>query len=161
MPGRTTPPRKFEGIEALEAILADPEARVWVDVTAAANVPVDAVTRLLDLHPLIAADIAERNQRARVTEVEGAIHVVLFWVAYEGSVTELEIDLVLEKRALLTVHEPGWDPFALQQLRGDAAGAPQARAGLRAVRDHRRDRRRATSPCWTRSRTRSTASRTP
>ena len=115
-------PRKFEGIEALEAILADPEARVWVDVTAAANVPVDAVTRLLDLHPLIAADIAERNQRARVTEVEGAIHVVLFWVAYEGSVTELEIDLVLQRRALLTVHEPGWDPFTLQQLRGDAAG---------------------------------------
>ena len=115
-------PRKFEGIEALEAVLADPEARVWVDVTAAADVPVDAVTRLLDLHPLIAADIAERNQRARVTEVEGAIHIVLFWVAYEGSVTELEIDLVLEKRALLTVHEPGWDPFSLQQLRGDAGG---------------------------------------
>ena len=60
-------PRKFEGIDALKAILADPEARVWVDVTAPANAPVDAVTRLLDLHQLIADDIAERNQRARIT----------------------------------------------------------------------------------------------
>jgi magnesium transporter len=113
--------RPFEGIDALRDLLADPEAMVWVDVTAAANAPVDEVTRLLDLHPLIADDIAERNQRARITEVEGAIHIVLFWVAYEGQVTELEVDLVLDKRSLLTVHEPGWDPATLQQLRGDPA----------------------------------------
>ncbi len=113
--------RSFEGIDALRDVLADPEARVWVDVTAASNVPVDEVTRLLDLHPLIADDIAERNQRARITEVEGAIHIVLFWVAYEGQVTELEVDLVLDQRSLLTVHEPGWDPATLQQLRGDPA----------------------------------------
>jgi magnesium transporter len=112
--------RKFEGVDALKAILADPEARVWVDVTAPANAPVDAVTRLLDLHQLIADDIAERNQRARITMVEGAIHIVMFWVIYEGAVTELEVDLVLERRSLLTVHEPGWDPYTLQQLRGDA-----------------------------------------
>ena len=113
--------RTFEGIDALREVLADPEARVWVDVAAASSVPVDEVTRLLDLHPLIADDIAERNQRARITEVEGAIHIVLFWVAYEGQVTELEVDLVLDHRSLLTVHEPGWDPATLQQLRGDPA----------------------------------------
>ena len=28
---------------------------------------------------------------------------------------------MLGQRSLLTVHEPGWDPFALHQLRGDAA----------------------------------------
>ena len=113
-------PRKFEGVDALKTILSDPQARVWVDVTAPANAPVDSVTRLLDLHTLIADDIAERNQRARITMVEGAIHIVMFWVIYEGAVTELEVDLVLERRSLLTVHEPGWDPYALQQLRGDA-----------------------------------------
>jgi magnesium transporter len=114
-------PRAFEGIEALREILGDPGARVWVDVVAPADVEVDAVTSLLELHPLIADDIAERNQRARVTEVEGAIHVVLFWVAYEGQVTEIEVDLVLQPRSLLTVHQPGWDPMALSQLRGDPA----------------------------------------
>ena len=43
----------------------------------------------------------------------------MFWIAYEGEVTELEIDIVLDHRSLLTVHEPGWDPFTLPQLRGD------------------------------------------
>lgn len=114
--------RSFEGIEDLKANLADPESRVWVDVTAQPDAPVDAITGLLDLHPLIASDIGERNHRAKVAEVEGAIHIVMFWIAYTGAVTELEVDIVLGKRSLLTVHEPGFDPFALPQLRGDGSG---------------------------------------
>ncbi len=43
----------------------------------------------------------------------------MFAITYEGAVTEIEVDLVLGPRSLLTVHEPGWDPFALDQLRGD------------------------------------------
>jgi magnesium transporter len=109
----------YEGLDALKEILADPEALVWVDVCARSDVPVDPITALLELHPLIASDIAERNQRAKVAEVEGTIHVVMFWIAFEGEVSALEIDLVLGKRLLLSVHEPTWDPFALPQLRGD------------------------------------------
>ena len=111
--------RPYEGLDALRAILADPEAIVWVDVCARSDVPVDPVTELLELHPLIASDIAERNQRAKVAEVEGTIHVVMFWIVFDGEVGALEIDIVLGKRLLLTVHEPAWDPFALPQLRGD------------------------------------------
>ena len=92
---------------------------MWVDVCARSDVPVDPVTELLELHPLIASDIAERNQRAKVAEVEGTIHVVMFWIVFDGQVGALEIDIVLGKRLLLTVHEPAWDPFALPQLRGD------------------------------------------
>jgi magnesium transporter len=109
----------FEGMDALKAILSDPEAIVWVDVAAASDVPVDPITQLLELHPLIASDIAERNQRAKVAEVEGSIHIVMFSISFTGAVAALEIDIVLGKRLLLTVHEPAWDPFALPQLRGD------------------------------------------
>ena len=111
--------RHLEGSAALPALLADPDARVWVDVTAAAHHEVTDVAGHLELHPLIAEDIAERNQRAKVEEIEGTLHIVLFWIAYAGGVTELEVDLVLNHRSLLTVHEPGWDPFTLPQLRGD------------------------------------------
>ena len=111
--------RRFEGRHDLAAILADPETRVWVDVTAPSHVQVTHVADLLQLHPLIAEDIAERNQRAKVEEIEGTLHVVMFWIAYAGGVTELEVDLVLNHRSLLTVHAPGWDPFMLPQLRGD------------------------------------------
>ena len=103
------------------ACLADPDALLWVDVTAPSHVQVNDVADLLSLHPLIAEDIAERNQRAKVEEIEGAIHIVIFAIAYEGEITEVEIDMVLNHRSLLTVHEPGWDPFTLTQLRGDPA----------------------------------------
>jgi magnesium transporter len=110
--------RRSEGIEALRDALADPQSHVWVDVTSSSPEHVEPVARLLQLHPLIAEDIAERNQRAKVEEIEGTIHVVLFWIAYQGEVTEIEVDMVLDQRGLLTVHEPGWDPFLLPTLRG-------------------------------------------
>jgi len=112
--------REFTRREDLAAALADPETRVWVDVTAPADAVLGDVTELLALHPLIAEDIAERNQRAKVEVIEDVLHLVMFWIAYAGEVTSLEIDIVLDHRSLLTVHEPGWDPFALQQLHGDA-----------------------------------------
>jgi magnesium transporter len=111
--------RLLEGPGALPALLADPAARVWVDVTAASHHQVADVAGHLELHPLIAEDIAERNQRAKVEEIDGTLHIVLFWIDYVGGVTELEVDLVLNHRSLLTVHEPGWDPYTLPQLRGD------------------------------------------
>jgi magnesium transporter len=91
---------------------------VWVDITAPSHVAVDGIAHLLTLHPLIVEDIAERNQRAKIEEIDGSIHVVLFAVRYGDEVTEVEIDIVLDERSLLTVHEPGWDPLHLPQLRG-------------------------------------------
>jgi magnesium transporter len=111
--------RHFTGRHELSDVLADPEAMVWVDVTAPSHVQVTPIAELLELHPLIAEDIAERNQRAKVEEIEGAIHIVMFWIAFEGAVSEIEVDLVLGPRSLLSVHEPGWDPFTLDQMHGD------------------------------------------
>ena len=113
--------REIASRDDLAACLADPEAKIWVDVAAPSHIMVNDVADLLALHPLIAEDIAEKNQRAKVEEIEGSIHIVMFWIAYEGEITETEIDLVLNHRSLLTVHEPGWDPFTLPQLRGDPA----------------------------------------
>jgi magnesium transporter len=115
--GGTT--RTLEGIDALRSTLADPDATVWVDVNAESHHDIGEVAKLLELHPLVAEDIGERNQRAKVEETEGSVHIVMFWIAYEGAITEHEVDLVLSRRSLLTVHGPAWDPFALPQLRGD------------------------------------------
>jgi magnesium transporter len=110
------------GREALVRALGKEECRVWVDLTAPSDVAVDDITGLLDLHPLIAEDIAERNQRAKFEEVEGAIHIVLFAIDYDGELVTTEVDFVLTGRSLLSVHDPGWDPFAVPQLRGDPGG---------------------------------------
>jgi magnesium transporter len=114
-------PRSFTGRDGLADTLKDPEAHLWVDVTAPSHIAVTDIAELLSLHPLIAEDIAEKNQRAKIEEIDGTIHIVLFAIAYEGEITETEIDLVLNGRSLLTVHEPGWDPWAMPQLRGDPA----------------------------------------
>ena len=111
--------RKITDRDGLATALDDPEARVWVDVTAPEHVAIDDIGQLLDLHPLIAEDIVERNQRAKIEEIDGTFHVVLFSIVYEGEIAEREVDLVLNHRSLLTVHEPGWDPFHTPQLRGD------------------------------------------
>jgi magnesium transporter len=110
---------RIEGREALATALRDPATRLWVDVTAPSHAEIAGLTELLRLHPLIAEDIAERNQRAKVEEIEDAIHIVMFWIAHGGEITEVEVDIVLGPRLLLTVHDPGWDPFTLPQLRGD------------------------------------------
>ena len=92
--------------DGLAEILRNPSAKVWVDVTAPEGSEVGEVATLLDLHPLISEDIAERNQRAKFEEIEGTIHIVMFAVAYEHSeVTTTEVDLVLGQRSLLTVHD--------------------------------------------------------
>jgi magnesium transporter len=104
----------------LAEVLRDPNAKVWVDVTAPEGSSAGDVASILDLHPLIAEDIAERNQRAKFEEIEGTIHIVMFAVRYEASQVETtEVDLVLDQRSLLTVHADGWDPFSLDQLRSD------------------------------------------
>jgi magnesium transporter len=112
-----TPLRDLAG---LVATLRDPDARIWVDVTAPEGVRVTEITDLLGLHPLIADNIVERNQRAKFEEVGGTIHIVMFGVSYAAStVSAVEVDLVLGPRFLLTVHDARWDPRSLDQLRGN------------------------------------------
>lgn len=108
--------RVIEGADALPALLEDPTTRVWVDVAATDHGDVAPIAEMLQLHPLISEDIAERNQRAKVEEVEGTLHLVMFWISYRGHVREIEIDMVLGPKMLLTVHDPGWDPFPMPQL---------------------------------------------
>ena len=118
--GKTVP---ITSRDDLAEALRDPEARVWVDVTADDGLADTGIGTLLDLHPLIVEDIAERNQRAKFEEIEGTIHIVMFAVSYVGrEVSTVEVDLVLGRRSLLTVHAAGWDPLSLDQLRGDPGG---------------------------------------
>ena len=80
--------------------------RLWIDLAAPSPDEVRIVADALGLHPLIAEDIAERNQRSKVeTFDEDVVHIVLFVLAYEGEATASEIDFVLGPSYLLTVHD--------------------------------------------------------
>ena len=97
--------------------LKDPTAMAWIDLVEPSDERVEEIARKLDLHPLVAEDILERNQRAKVEDVEGNVHIVVFALRFEGQVELTEVDIVLGDRFLLTSHDRTFEPRKLQQLR--------------------------------------------
>jgi len=105
------------GVDELGALVADPSVRLWVDCSSAPADGVASVAAALGLHPLIAEDIVERNQRAKIETFDAVVHIVLFFLRHQGEVTTTEIDIVLGRRFLLTVHDSDWDAAASAPLR--------------------------------------------
>jgi magnesium transporter len=110
-----------EGVDALTKALARPDATTWIDLTGATAEEVAAITKVVGLHPLIAEDILEGNQRAKIEVTDELIHIVLFAFEYTDHAERAEIDIVLGKGFLLTVHGPEWDPRTVPALRGGLA----------------------------------------
>ncbi len=109
--------REWQGFGDIRASLQDPATTLWVDLTDPSPDQVSEVARLLNLHHLIAEDILEGNQRAKIEVTDELCHIVLFALEYRGEMLRSEIDLVLGPNVLLTVHEARWDPRATIHLR--------------------------------------------
>jgi magnesium transporter len=89
----------------LAALVGLPDHAIWVDLSDPDDDQVKAAADALGLHPLIAEDIRERNQRSKVeTFDEDVVHIVLFALEYAGEAAASEIDIVLGRGYLLTVH---------------------------------------------------------
>jgi magnesium transporter len=86
------------------------KASVWIDLSGPSSDQMNAVGSALDLHPLIIEDVIEGNQRAKIETTDGLVHIVLFAFDRGEHVAIHEIDLVLGKGYLLTVHDPAWEP---------------------------------------------------
>ena len=84
---------------------------------------VQEIAGLLGLHPLIAEDIAEGNQRAKIEVTDELVHLVMFAIRYTAELDPIEVDFVLADRFLLSVHAPGWEPRAVHHLREGLAAA--------------------------------------
>ena len=110
----------------LSGMVGSRNTRTWIDLTDPEPGIVKAVARELGLHPLVAEDIVELNERAKVVLIGEAIHVIAFVLDREEAsptnpdapgVQAHEIDLVLGRNFLLTVHPGAWDPTKAHQLR--------------------------------------------
>src|SRR5205085_1285849 len=93
------------GVDSVRTAVERPERTFWVDLIDPAPDVVREVAHILGLHPLIAADIERRNERPKVAVFEDNVHVVVFRL--EVAMEPSEIDFVLGKRYLLSVHEAG------------------------------------------------------
>jgi magnesium transporter len=110
-----------ECLTVLPGLVEDDAAAIWVDLAAPSLDQVQAIGSALRLHPLIVEDILEGNQRAKVESTNGVIHLVLFALSHGRRFAASEIDLVLGKGFLLTVHDGGWNPRATHHLRSGLA----------------------------------------
>jgi len=109
--------REWRGFGDLRTELRDPDTTLWVDLSDPPPEHVAEIARLLGLHPLVAEDILEGNQRAKIEVTDQLCHIVMFALQYEGEMLSTEIDFVLGDRFLLTVHERAWDPRGTTHLR--------------------------------------------
>jgi magnesium transporter len=102
----------------LPRLIAVPEHKVWIDLTEPDEGQVEMAAKTLGLHPLIAEDIRERNQRSKIeTFDDDVIHIVLFALHYAGEAAAAEVDFVLGNGYLLTVHDGSIGKGAAAALR--------------------------------------------
>jgi magnesium transporter len=113
--------RSLTGLDALHHGIGESSARHWVDLTDPSPDLVAVVAGELGLHPLVAEDILERNQRPKLELTDGFAHLVVFAVAWQRELLVDEIDIVLGSTFLLTAHTRFWDPRAAQHLRDGVA----------------------------------------
>jgi magnesium transporter len=104
------PTTESHGVAAVESAMKRADARLWIDVEDASPAELVDLARCLALHPLVAEDIIERNQRAKAEYSAGMMHLVVFALRYEGELVPVELDIVLGERFLLTSHPPAWRP---------------------------------------------------
>lgn len=94
---------------------------VWIDLIAPTPAQVERISALLGLHPLVAEDILEGNQRPKLEATDDIVHVVLFALDDRDGVATHEIDLVVGAGFLLSAHPAAWDPMAGHHFRNGPA----------------------------------------
>ena len=115
--------RIVETVEDVATSFADPGARIWLDVADASEATLDKLSSLFELHHLVAEDIIERNQRAKIVSWDDSLHVVMFALRHDGDLAVAEIDMVLGRRFLITSHPPEWQPLDALGDGGRSVGA--------------------------------------
>ena len=113
--------RSLTGLEALRHAVGESTARHWVDLTDPSPELLSAVAEELGLHPLVAEDILEKNQRPKLELTDGHAHLVVFAVAWQRELLVEEIDIVVASRLILTAHTRFWDPHGAPHLREGVA----------------------------------------
>ncbi len=101
--------RTLTGLDAVQKAFADEQNRLWIDLKAPDRQTLDALGKVLSLHPLVAEDILEQNQRSKVEESDSVLHIVMFALRYAGEIVSHELDMVLGSRWLLTSNDGDLD----------------------------------------------------
>ncbi|HZW01650.1 MAG TPA: magnesium transporter CorA family protein [Candidatus Deferrimicrobium sp.] len=115
--------RVAHDLTEIGAALDDADALLWVDVEDASAETLTELAAMFGLHHLVAEDIIERNQRAKIVHWDDSLHLVMFALHHDGDLTSSEVDIVLGPRFLITSHPPEWRPMAALDSNGRSVAA--------------------------------------
>ena len=101
----------------LARLFAAGTSRLWIDLTDPSAGVVEEIGQRIGLHPLVAEDIVESNERSKVEYVDGIIHLVMYALTRPVQVERAELDFVLGRQFVLSVHPASWDPMVVHQLK--------------------------------------------
>lgn len=93
-------------LACLAGALADPTCLMWVAVEAEPRETLEALAALFQLHPITLDDLINRNQRPKIEEFDEYVFLVIHALraVQDDELDTEEIDIVLGKNAVLTVH---------------------------------------------------------
>jgi len=114
---RAGKPVKVDDPAEIAGLISDGHTRLWLDLADPSPAVVEQVAKAVGLHPLVADDIVERNERAKVESIDGIIHVVMYALTRADKTERHEIDFALGRQFLLSVHPAAWEPAKAHQLK--------------------------------------------
>lgn len=94
-------------LDHLPALLAQDGALVWLDLDDASADELAAVVALLGWEPLLAEDLANGGQRAKLEAFDSCAYLVMHALMYEGSPPRLstpEVDFVIGANYIISAH---------------------------------------------------------
>jgi len=95
-------------VSAVEALLADPDALIWVDITECSEAAVALLTDVLGCHALAVRDCLQRNRVPRVRIYPHQQLLILHGPERgpSGHVHYIELDQIIGDKYVVTVHGP-------------------------------------------------------
>jgi magnesium transporter len=98
-------PAPIETAEALRAALAEDKTRVWVDFSSATPEEVELLTQTFRLDPLTVEDCVSNLHHPKIDDFDHYLYLIVHGVragSARGQMKTIELDVVIEKRALVT-----------------------------------------------------------
>lgn len=109
---------RSSSLDQLPSLLRDEDAILWLDLTDPSPALVHTMAEHLGIHPLVASDILDSDGRTKLEQVGDVLHIVLFALTRDEVTRLHEVDLVLGRRFLASIHPATWDVRSAHQLRG-------------------------------------------
>lgn len=93
------------GVDRLGELLADPESRLWLDISDPGLAEVDFLRRELGFHELTLDEVTKPHERPRCDSHHGYYFVVIYAAEHAGNeIRPQEINLFWGERYLVTIH---------------------------------------------------------